>query len=174
MEQHRLGVERVGHAVEGQRVVDAREQLRGFRHEGADPDQSGLGDVGPDVDDDQPLDTLRRLARKGDRHAPAHRQPDDRGPRDPQGVGERGQVGRQRRHRVVRVGRWVGIAVAALIEGEHTIARGERGRFLVPGPRVAGHPVQHDQRGRRRRAPFRIVKPPALQYDRSILVHNRF
>jgi hypothetical protein len=58
-----------------------------------------------------------------------------------------------------------------LVEGEHAIARGEPGGFVVPGPCVAGDTVEQQHRGRRRRPPLGIVKSLALQSERSISMH---
>jgi len=114
------------------------------------------------------------LPREGDRHPAAHREPHDRDPGEPEGVGERREVAGHRGDRVVTVGRRVRIAMAPLVEGQNAIARSEGTRLLVPGARVAGDAVEHDEGGRRRLAPFRVVKPLALQDDRSIPMHIEF
>jgi len=109
-------------------------------------------------------------AGEGDGHAPAHREPDDREVPEPERVGEGREVGRHRRHGVVAVGRRIRIAVTALVEREDAVARGEGARLVVPGAGVAGDPVEQHDRGRRGVSPFGVVKPLAVQRERSIVV----
>ena len=64
--------------------------------------------------------------------------------------------------------------MAALIERQHAIARGEPGGLLVPRAGVAGDAVKHDEGGGGGGAPLGVVKSLAVQEKGLVAEHRRF
>src|SRR5439155_3919947 len=83
-------------------------------------------------------------------------------------VDDRRDVAGQRRERVVAVGWGGGVAVAALIEGEDPKATGERGRLVVPRPRVTGDAVKEEHRRALGGSPFGQVEALTVHRQRPI------
>ena len=86
----------------------------------------------------------------------------------PQRVGEGPEVVGHGRDRIVAVGRRVGVAVPALIQGDDTPVRRERDGEGVPGAGMSGDAVQQHQRRRRGVPPLDVVKPEAAQGEDGV------
>ena len=166
--QLRVVVERIGAANELDRVRLGLDALRRPRHHPANALEPGRVDVGTDVHDDEPLEPVSKGARVRERHAPAHRQAEEREPPEAEAIHDHREVVGHGRHAVVAVGRDVAISVAALVERDDVPPRDEPGGEAVPGPGVAGDAVEEHEGRSAGIAPFDVVEIDAVDVDRSV------
>jgi hypothetical protein len=163
------------HVLEGVAAPDvlhrpllALDALGGVGHHVAHALEPGQGDVGADVDDDQPLQLRRVVGRELDRDAPAHRVADEREAAQAQAAREGGHVVGHRAHPVVVVGGGIAVAVPALVEREHAPGRRQALREVVPHPGVPGDAVQQDHRRGVGGPPVEIVQRDAVDLDGAL------
>ena len=79
--------------------------------------------------------------------SPAQRESDDRGPRDAERVEKAGKIANQVRWRIVlRIGRYVGQAMAALVVSDDAEALAQGALLMKPHALAAGEAVDEDNR----------------------------
>src|SRR5439155_963929 len=122
-----------------------------------------LRDGGGDVDHDQAGDPLRVRRRERDRVQAAQAERDERRALPAAVVEEGADVGHEVVAAVAALGRPVGVAVAALIEGEDVVITRQVGRDLVPAVRGLRAAVE-EQHGRlASRAPVEEVEAETVE-----------
>ena len=177
MEQAPAQEDGVAARVEGQgpgdEVLD-RVERRGLRGKGGDLPHTGLADLWPHVDEDEPREALAVAAGPGQGIGAAQRHADEDESIEAEAVDEGVEVGDVALGRIVHLGRPLAVAVAPLVEGEAVALEPEGGADEIPGVDVEPAPVQEQHRGLAARAPVQIVEAHPSQDDVMRLGQDQF